>query len=1329
MASLPSLSSLWPFGSSGPPVMQIPQHWATDLYDRARDSKLRMQTIRPYKGTEGDFERAMTLLSRLYSPSIRVWGLSNRSLPMTFELHYTDDTELLQPRIVTQSDEQFDLVNRQVQSIYPDSTTREVDSAFLDIQPGQYVAGEVLQLRQQDEINRLRPIKNYRVDGEGFEIDPIQSIGREMVGSAHHANCDVLTQMVMKPAVSEAGWDKLNWWSGIDQTIEAVTGDGDGQSMDWGEIGWSLVEPLQQIGLDDDQRRRRTRRRRRQRDRETGGYSGDDRFTKGSLTEDSIPSRSPLAKILDKQRGMLGYHLCIRIIAVSDDPDAARQRVENTARMFRSFYNSQFQQGFEPGGISQRTLYELLDRAAERRFTDRQMTFPVDTLAGVCKIPLEIDLQQYDYSMSALGIGVPPRTPRYDWAADGLDRATASKAKRQHRLLVTTDPAKPIYYGFGMKNEVEAGVEPEVLSVHQFVGGSTGNGKTTLLINFFFQIMQRGHGGLFFDPKGQDADKIVKILPEHRTDDLVFIDIGADAEYEVGFNFLEIPLDDPNPESKAFDSATGALASDLESLLAQSGGENSQWGSRMSGVTRAVVRGLCEHQVRTDTPVTILDMAYLIADDEGRDYLHQMMVDERIEWIKQATDVIADYDQSDLEPLYRRLWEWMFSRTIRSVASHPHTTVSIDDLVRDGKIVVVRNRSSDDTAQRLIATALIRRLWVAVREQSNRDDEPAPPPFFVVCDEFDKIVSEHSDIHNILRQARSFDFSLTLAAQNLDTGGGDDVGIPESIQKAIRGNCKTFLTFNPGEDDATGIARQHSTNVTAEEISELSKYRIYMRTTDDRGDLTDSYKVGAFPPAEEALEDVRSDEEAKALIQASQERYGQPPRSDEEIRDELLMDGTSSAGRSDSDGGRTDALALTDERRRAVSEAILDEACTRDNDNGAVTVETCRDRIRAYHDAGEALEDPSQIDALLDKMPTGEEDGHIERWEDENEDIWLRTTSTGKADIFYTGNSPTSGGLKHRELLKDSYEPLIKLGGRVTLPEQSGETMPDGWLSLGETELADVDADARSEQAHQAVMESFVAGHPLLSRLALGRATVTEPGQATGEDFPTESVASRGIALEAERSTGKSNPFQTCLNVARVINNGQRCLLLCRPGTGEKVWKTLTAPPFYSQYSDPESPEQILYNGSTLTIGDEQMLRPAGGDNVDNVWRYDTETGEYICGDSDGTVFYRFDSAQAVFENTDAYPATRSKNDDVPDRLATIKIPFIVERMFKSGEIPDRDRWDIIEVPPGATDPAELALYEEGQAIPFDEWREAEQTTREDVLAALSSIRENGTGD
>ena len=582
-------------GDSEPSVIEADDTLATDLYDRSRDARL--QTVRPYKNTENGMERGMKLLTALHDPDTGMLGMRNKSEPLSFELHYGAETELLQSRVATKSDERFELVDRQVESHYGDSDTREVDPSFLEIQPGQYVSGTTLQLRQRDEFERLRPIRNFRLDPDHFEIGPFRSIAREMVGAAHRPDCDVLVQTVIKPAVSTAKWDRNNWWYGIDQTIDSVTGKDGGNSMNWGEVGKAIAEPIQQAGMTERQRRREERRRHRERE-ENGN-----RFTGGSGDEPSA-SRSDVAQLLDQQRGMRGYHLCIRIIAVSDDHEEAQKRVQDTAGMFRNFYDSRFQQGFVPTNPSKRKLYQVLQHAASREYTDRQMTFPVDTLTGVCKIPTDLALQQFDHSMSAAGQGVPPRTPRFDWEETDLDRSTAALSARQRALITTTDPTKPYWYGYGMRSEIEAGVEPGVLDVHQFVGGSTGVGKTTLLINFFFQIMQRGHGGLFFDPKGDDTKDIVQLLPEHREDDLVYLDIGADADYEVGFNFLEIPLEDPDPESQAFDSAVSALADDFEALLAQSG--NGDWGARMSGITRAVVRGLAEYQVRTDETVTML---------------------------------------------------------------------------------------------------------------------------------------------------------------------------------------------------------------------------------------------------------------------------------------------------------------------------------------------------------------------------------------------------------------------------------------------------------------------------------------------------------------------------------------------------------------------------------------------------------------------------------------------------------------------------------------------------------------------------------------------------
>src|SRR5699024_11543935 len=119
--------------------------------------------------------------------------------------------------------------------------------------------------------------------------------------------------------------------------------------------------------------------------------------------------------------------------------------------------------GFVPINPSQKKLHRVLQNAASRNYTDRKMTFPVDTLTGVCKIPTNLALQQFDHSMSAAGQGVPPRTPRFDWDEVGLDRATDALSASKRALITTNVPTKPTWYDLRMRSTVEVGVESTVL--------------------------------------------------------------------------------------------------------------------------------------------------------------------------------------------------------------------------------------------------------------------------------------------------------------------------------------------------------------------------------------------------------------------------------------------------------------------------------------------------------------------------------------------------------------------------------------------------------------------------------------------------------------------------------------------------------------------------------------------------------------------------------------------------------------------------------------------------------------------------------------------------
>lgn len=69
------------------------------------------------------------------------------------------------------------------------------------------------------------------------------------------------------------------------------------------------------------------------------------------------------------------------------------------------------------------------------------------------------------------------------------------------------------------------------------------------------------------------------------------------------------------------------------------------------------------------------------------------MDEERIHFIQEPAKRIAEKEDSDLEPLAGRFSQWIENDAGRNLISNPNSTVSIQEAIEDGKIVVVRNDS------------------------------------------------------------------------------------------------------------------------------------------------------------------------------------------------------------------------------------------------------------------------------------------------------------------------------------------------------------------------------------------------------------------------------------------------------------------------------------------------------------------------------------------------------------------------------------------------------------------------------------------------------------
>lgn len=72
---------------------------------------------------------------------------------------------------------------------------------------------------------------------------------------------------------------------------------------------------------------------------------------------------------------------------------------------------------------------------------------------------------------------------------------------------------------------------------HVHIVGRTRVGRTTLLLNQIHADIASGQGVGLIDPHGDLADTVLRLIPRHRTNDVILFD-AADREFAIAFNPL-----------------------------------------------------------------------------------------------------------------------------------------------------------------------------------------------------------------------------------------------------------------------------------------------------------------------------------------------------------------------------------------------------------------------------------------------------------------------------------------------------------------------------------------------------------------------------------------------------------------------------------------------------------------------------------------------------------------------------------------------------------------------------------------------------------------------
>ena len=610
---------------------------------------------------------------------------------------------------------------------------------------------------------------------------------------------------------------------------------------------------------------------------------------------------------------------------------------------------------------------------------------------------------------------------------------------------------------------------------HTWLAGITGAGKSTEMEAQMLMDAFAGYGFVYFDPKGQDSRELLRKLPEHRLDDVIWFEPGS-AEFDrtVGLNPLDVPSVDGETTTDA--DLEKAIENRLETLKASFAAKGELY-STMEAITESMGRAMMRSNADPDRPnYSVIDFYFILLADRRRENFAEECADP---YVREFLTEIAEMDDEKVRPTLKRVKPWTENGVIRRIVARRESTIDMDEAVENDRIIIVRNPTESEDIRRLTTLSVWNELNSAIKRRFDNGNEK---PYYLYGDEFDSIVTPQLSVGPMFARNRARKFGMTVAVQYPSQ-------LDKDVRKPLQNNAvnSVFMKANDGDDAAILMDRFRGHD--ADDLIETQDYHFW---TELGGN--DAVKLKTWPP----YPPLRGEDVIDEIIEDSLERYGADPLTDADIQRELPYGDM---------GEATDDFEVTDDVERVACKAVYDRALRVDAADGFVPLSDVAPAVRRTVAAEANLED-EQADELLGtdgkvfrRVVQHIGDDLLELHEGADVDgPEVRATDDAAARILAVGESESGGGASHYLLLRAAYESLTRRGAAVSIPEQGGGSLPDARVAPGP------DADDVVEQ------------------LTGGDSAPIEAEKSTGDTKPGQTVLNLAAAANDDRR---------CLLVAR----------------------------------------------------------------------------------------------------------------------------------------------------------------------------------------------------
>ena len=400
-------------------------------------------------------------------------------------------------------------------------------------------------------------------------------------------------------------------------------------------------------------------------------------------------------------------------------------------------------------------------------------------------------------------------------------------------------------------------------SLHQYVLGGTGTGKSTLLFNMMIQDIRAGRGVGLIDPHGDLYDQLLEAVPLSRANDVFLFNPGS-LDLAPGINPLE--CNGPNRPMQV-NFAVNEMLKTFERLydMTLCGGPMFETYFR-NAILLLMESGLEE--------VTLTELSLVFEDAEYRKFLKGRCKNPLVVgfWTNQAERVKGDAALENMGPyIASKINAFTCNAMIRPIIAQARSTIDFRRVL-DGRGIFLARLSKGSLGEldtQLLGSFLLSKIFIAAMGRSLvKPDQRGV--FQLYVDEFQNFTND--TVAHMLSEARKYGLYLTLANQSLSQLNANR-GF-QNLADAVLGNVGNMVTFRVGPGDAEKLHAYTLPEFDALDLQGLPNFHAVARLMTSHGptrpfvfNTLPAHKPRGYACAMQAVWDSRAQACSKPVVE------------------------------------------------------------------------------------------------------------------------------------------------------------------------------------------------------------------------------------------------------------------------------------------------------------------------------------------------------------------------------------------------------------------------------------------------------------------------------